>query len=385
MVEERKHALLSASGAHRWMACTPSARLEENFPSKQTPYTLEGTLAHELAELKLRKTYETMSTRKYNSELKKIKENELYKNEMDGHTDTYAEYIKSIMYTTKAPYICIEYKTDFSKYVPEGFGTTDCVIIEGNTLHVIDFKYGQGVPVSAENNPQMMLYALGIYEANSFIYNITNIKLAIIQPRLDSISEWEISTDELLKWGNEEVKKKAEEAFNGNGEFVPGEHCRFCKAKGECRARAEINLKAAEIRNTTDTRLLTNSEIGKILKECLDVEDWLKDMKATALNKILDGEEIEGWKAVEGRSNRVITDIDKAFEKLKSEGYDEAMLYERKPLGLSALESLVGKKKFGELMANYIDKPKGKPALVEISDKRSDYTVGTTAEEDFKD
>ena len=367
------------------MACTPSARLEENFPSKQTPYTLEGTLAHELAELKLRKTYETMSTRKYNSELKKIKENELYKNEMDGHTDTYAEYIKSIMYTTKAPYICIEYKTDFSKYVPEGFGTTDCVIIEGNTLHVIDFKYGQGVPVSAENNPQMMLYALGIYEANSFIYNITNIKLAIIQPRLDSISEWEISTDELLKWGNEEVKKKAEEAFNGNGEFVPGEHCRFCKAKGECRARAEINLKAAEIRNTTDTRLLTNSEIGKILKECLDVEDWLKDMKATALNKILDGEEIEGWKAVEGRSNRVITDIDKAFEKLKSEGYDEAMLYERKPLGLSALESLVGKKKFGELMANYIDKPKGKPALVEISDKRSDYTVGTTAEEDFKD
>ena len=171
---DKQHALLSASGAHRWLNCTPSARLEENFENKQTVYTQEGTLAHELAELKLRKNYETMSTRKFNSELKKIKENELYKPEMDNHTDTYADYIKQIMYTSKAPCIFIEYKTDYSKYAKEGFGTTDCVIIEGNTLHVIDFKYGQGVAVSAENNPQMMLYALGIYEANSIIYDIKN-------------------------------------------------------------------------------------------------------------------------------------------------------------------------------------------------------------------
>ncbi len=382
---DKQHALLSASGAHRWLNCTPSARLEENFENKQTVYTQEGTLAHELAELKLRKNYETMSTRKFNSELKKIKENELYKPEMDNHTDTYAEYIKQIMYTSKAPCIFIEYKTDYSKYAKEGFGTTDCVIIEGNTLHVIDFKYGQGVAVSAENNPQMMLYALGIYEANSIIYDIKNVVLAIIQPRLDSISEWNISIEDLIKWGNEVVVPKAEDAFAGIGDFIPGEYCRFCKAKGECRARAEANLQAIEIRKTVDKNLLANDEIGVILKQCTDVEDWLKDLRDTALNKILNGEKIEGWKAVEGRSNRVITNIDEAFELLKKAGFDEAVLYERKPLSLTELEKLVGKKKFAELLADYIEKPKGKPALVDSSDKRPDFESKTTAEEDFKE
>lgn len=382
---DKQHALLSASGAHRWLNCTPSARLEENFENKQTVYTQEGTLAHELAELKLRKNYETMSTRKFNSELKKIKENELYKPEMDNHTDIYAEYIKQIMYTSKAPCIFIEYKTDYSKYAKEGFGTTDCVIIEGNTLHVIDFKYGQGVAVSAENNPQMMLYALGIYEANSIIYDIKNVVLAIIQPRLDSISEWNISIEDLIKWGNEVVIPKAEDAFAGIGDFIPGEHCRFCKAKGECRARAEANLQAIEIRKTVDKNLLANDEIGVILKQCTDVEDWLKDLRETALNKILNGEKIEGWRAVEGRSNRVITNIDEAFELLKKDGFDETVLYERKPLSLTELEKLVGKKKFAELLADYIEKPKGKPALVDSSDKRPDFENKTTAEEDFKE
>lgn len=382
---DKQHALLSASGAHRWLNCTPSARLEENFENKQTVYTQEGTLAHELAELKLRKTYETMSTRKYNLELKKIKENELYKSEMDSHTDTYADYIKQIMYTSKAPCIFIEYKTDYSKYAKEGFGTTDCVIIEGDTLHVIDFKYGQGVAVSAENNPQMMLYALGIYEANSIIYDIKNIVLAIIQPRLDSISEWKISTADLIKWGNEVVIPKAEDAFAGIGKFMPGEYCRFCKAKGECRARAEANLQAVEIRKTVDSNLLNNDEIGVVLKQCLDVEDWLKDLRETALNKILNGEKIEGWKAVEGRSNRTITNVDKAFKILEDEGFDEAVLYERKPISLTELEKLVGKKKFTDLVGEYIEKPKGKPALVESTDKRPDFESRTTAEEDFKE
>ena len=382
---DKQHALLSASGAHRWLNCTPSARLEENFENKQTVYTQEGTLAHELAELKLRKNYETMSTRKYNSELKKIKENELYRSEMDSHTDTYADYIKQIMYTSKAPCIFIEYKTDYSKYARDGFGTTDCVIIDGTTLHVIDFKYGQGVEVSAENNPQMMLYALGIYEANSIIYDIKNVVLTIIQPRLDSISEWTISIEDLIKWGNEVVIPKAEDAFAGIGDFKLGEYCRFCKAKGECRARAEANLQATEIRKTVDKNLLTNEEIGMILNQCLDVEDWLKDLKETALNKILNGEKIEGWKAVEGRSNRVINNIDEAFDVLKKEGFDEAVLYERKPLSLTELEKLVGKKKLAELLANYLEKPKGKPALVDSSDKRPDFETRTSAEEDFKE
>ncbi len=385
MAEEKKHAVLSASGAHRWLNCTASARLEEKYESTQTKYTMEGTLAHELAELKLRKTYETMSTKTYNARLKEIKENELYKPEMEAHTDTYAEYIKSIMYTSKSPYINIEYKTDFSKYVPEGFGTTDCVIVEGNTLHVIDFKYGQGVAVSAENNPQMMLYALGIYEAVSMIYNIEKVNLTIVQPRLDNISEYETTVSELINWGENTVKSKAEEAFMGLGTFEPGEWCRFCKAKGECRARAERNLEAVEELQNHDARLLENFEIGNILMQCKDVEDWLKDLRETALNKILNGEKVEGWKAVEGRSNRIITDIDKAFELLKENGFNEAVLYERKPLSLTELEKLVGKKKFGELMTEFIEKPKGKPALVEICDKRPDYAIGTTAEEDFKE
>lgn len=385
MPEEKKHAVLSASGAHRWLNCTASARLEELFPSTQTKYTREGTLAHELAELKLRKTYETMSTKTYNAKLKEIKENELYKPEMEAHTDTYADYIKSIMYTSKSPYINIEYKTDFSKYVPEGFGTTDCVIVEGNTLHVIDFKYGQGVAVSAENNPQMMLYALGIYESISMIYNVEKVKLTIVQPRLDSVSEYAMAVSELMEWGENVVKAKAEEAFAGIGGFNPGEWCRFCKAKGECRARAEENMKAVEELQAHDVRLLENFEIGSILRHCSNVEDWLKDLRDIALSKILAGEKIEGWKAVEGRSNRIITNIDNAFKLLQENGFDEAVLYERKPLGLTELEKLVGKKKFGELMDKYIEKPKGKPALVEISDKRPDYIVGTTAEEDFKE
>ena len=384
-MSDKQHALLSASGAHRWLNCTPSARLEENFENKQTVYTQEGTLAHELAELKLRKNYETTSTRKYNSELKKIKENELYKSEMDSHTDIYADYIKQIMYTSKAPCIFIEYKTDYSKYAKEGFGTTDCVIIEGNTLHVIDFKYGQGVAVSAERNPQMMLYALGIYEANSIIYDIKNVVLTIVQPRLDSISEWNITVEDLIKWGNEVVIPKAEEAFMGIGDFNPGEYCRFCKAKGGCRARAEVNLQATEIRKTVDKNLLANDEIGVILKQCADVEDWLKDLKETALNKILNGEKIEGWKAVEGRSNRIITNIDEAFDVLKKAGFDEAVLYERKPLSLTELEKLVGKKKLTELLTEYLEKPKGKPALVDSSDKRPDFEARTSAEEDFKE
>lgn len=243
MSNDNQHALLSASASHRWLNCTPSARLEESLEEKTSEYAEEGSLAHEIAELKLRKyCIEPMGTRTFNSRLKKFKDNLLFKEEMLKHTDTYIDYIASVLHGfSAAPYVAAEKRIDYSLYAPEGFGTGDCIIIGGHTLHVIDFKYGKGVPVSAKRNPQMMLYALGAFTEYAFLYPIENIKMTIIQPRLDSISEDNMRYDELLKWG-ESIKSIAQKAFAGEGEFVPGEHCTFCRAFGICRKTAQTYL-----------------------------------------------------------------------------------------------------------------------------------------------
>lgn len=366
-----KHALLSASGAARWLACTPSARLEEQFPDSTSTYAEEGILAHEIAELKLRKAFtEPMGPRKFNNRIKKFKENPLYQDEMLKHTDTYLDYVSGIVHEYAIrPYVAVEKKLDYSAYVPEGFGTGDCIIIGGDTLHVIDFKYGKGVPVSAETNPQMMLYALGAYLEYSFLYPIEKIVVAIVQPRLDSISEWEISTDVLLYWATNTVMGAAEKAFKGEGDFVPGEHCRFCRAKSLCRARSEFNT-AIEDKYPDKPPLLSNDEVGQLLIKARDLAKWVKDLEEYALAECLAGSEIPGWKAVEGRSVRQFTDQEQAFNVLVQHGIEEAMLYERKPITLSATEKLVGKKKFNELLASFVDKPPGKPALAPESDKR---------------
>lgn len=368
---ERAHAVLSASSAHRWLVCTPSARLEETCPETTSQYAEEGRLAHNIAELKLRKTFiEPMSTRIFNIRLKKFKKHELYQDEMLKHTDTYLEYIQGITHNfSSPPYVAIEKKLDFSAYVPEGFGTADCIIISGRTMYVIDFKYGKGVPVSAENNPQMMLYALGAYEAYSFLYLIETVKMNIVQPRLNSISEWEISINDLLYWATNTVMGGAEKAWAGKGEFVPGEHCRFCRAKALCRARSEFNT-AIEESYPSKPPLISNEEVGQLLIKARDLAKWVKDLEEYALAECLAGNEIPGWKAVEGRSVRQFTDTDAAFKVLIDAGYDEAVLYERKPITLSATEKLVGKKKFIELLTQYVDKPPGKPTLVLESDKR---------------
>lgn len=230
-------------------------------------------------------------------------------------------------------------------------------MIRENELTIVDFKYGKGVQVSAENNPQMMLYALGAFEAFRYIYPITNVKMAIVQPRIDNISEYEMNIEELLKWGNEVVKPQAQKAFAGEGEFTEGEHCRFCRARGACSFRTEENLKKVEI--AKNTAILTNTELGQVLMGVEGVPEWIKDLEAEALRQILDGNSVEGWKAVEGKSNRKITDVDKLFDILKTEGgIEEALLYEKKPLGLTALEKLVTKKKFEELSVGLVKKPK---------------------------
>lgn len=371
------HARLSASGAHRWLNCPGSILLEENFEDKSSGYAKEGTLAHAVAELKLQKYFlKGIGPKKFKAAMDKFQESEFWQKEIDSYTDVYFDEIKKrALAYPDLPYVNIEERVDFSNWVPDGFGTCDCIMIFGDEMQVCDLKYGKGVPVSPENNPQLMLYGLGALNAYSLFYDIKKINLCIIQPRLDSILDWEISKDDLLKFG-EEIKPIAEEAYNGSNKLKDGEHCRFCKAKSRCPERGKQMFKAIEELKPNmdkDIALMSNADISKYLLESKGLIDWIKDLEDEALRSILAGEEIPGFKAVEGRSNRSFKDQDKAFEILQEKGYDESILYERKPLSLSKLEKLVGKKEFGEILKEEIIKPQGKPTLVEESDKRDPY------------
>ncbi|MBT2696379.1 DUF2800 domain-containing protein [Bacillus sp. ISL-40] len=382
---ERAHAVLSASASHRWLSCTPSVRLEEQFPESTSTFAEEGTLAHEIAELKLRKHFvEPMSARTFNTRLNKMKKHELFQEEMLKHTDTYLEYLQKISIAlSTSPYVAVEKKINYTSYAPEGFGTVDCLMIGGDTLYVTDFKYGKGIPVSAEDNPQMKLYALGAYLAYSFLYPIKSIHLAIIQPRLNSISEYSLTLDELLAWG-EEIKPIAQKAFNGEGEFVPGEHCKFCRAKAKCRARAE-QYSALEDFKMMKPPLISNEEVGEILARAENIEAWVKALKEYALAEVLKGKEIPGWKAVEGRGSRSYVDQDVAFAHLKENGIDEAILFERVPLTVSKIEKVLVKKEFKSLLEEpgHVKKSTGKPTLAPIGDKRKAVVLAPDAAADF--
>ncbi|MCM1024432.1 MAG: DUF2800 domain-containing protein [Prevotella sp.] len=367
------HALLSASAAERWINCPPSARFTENMPDTESPHAAEGTLAHALAELKVRKKFDAMKKSEYDKRLKEIGSDPLYAPEMDDHTDTYLDCILKIAhgYNKVKPYVAAEKRLDYSAYAPDGFGTCDCVMLCKNDLHIFDFKYGKGVPVSAVDNPQLKLYALGAIAEYGFLYDIQSVTLHIIQPRLDSISDFSIGADKLAAWGNS-IRPIAELADKGEGEFRCGDWCRFCKAKAVCRKRAE-DFFTLEGSVNMPKELLSDGEIGEALTRAQALKNWVTDLEEYVLNAILNGSEIAGWKAVEGRSVRKITDIDGAFEILEKEGYDEAVLYERKPLTLTELEKLVTKKKLEELIGGMIVKPQGKPTLAPESDKRKPY------------
>lgn len=380
-----EHALLSASGAHRWLHCTPSARLEATLPEKTSEYADEGRLAHEIAELKMRKHFiEPMGPRTFSNRLKKLRDNPLYREEMMKYTDTYKDYVAGIVHGfASTPYIAIEKRLDYSNCVPEGFGTGDCIVIGGNTLYVIDFKYGKGVPVSAEDNVQMKLYALGAVAEYSFIYPIEKVVLVISQPRLsEAPSEWVISIQDLSAWGDS-IRPIAQAAYAGTGEFVSGDHCQFCRVKGRCRAQSEFNTSLEEF-EMKKPPLLTNEEVGAILERARNLAKWVSDLEEYALGECLAGRSVPGWKAVEGRSNRKFTDQNAAFKAITDAGYEEAVLYTREPLGLTAVETLLGKAKFKDLVSPYVDKPPGKPALAGGSDKR-EAIKPRSAEDDFKD
>jgi len=378
-----EHALLSASASHKWLHCPPSARLEETVADTTSEYAKEGSLAHSIAELKVKKAFvEPMGARSFNSKLKKLQENPLYQEEMLRHTDTYLDYISSILHQYNSPpYVAIEKRIDYGMYAPEGFGTADCIIIGGNTLYVIDFKYGKGVPVSAWDNPQMKLYALGAYAQSSLLFQIDNIVMVIVQPRLDNISEFELLTDKLLEWG-ESIKPIAQMAFKGEGEFCSGDHCQFCRVKATCRERSEFNgsLDAFKLMKPP---LISNEEVGQILARAQNLAKWAKDLEEFALKEVLSGNAIPGWKAVHGRGSRSFSDMDKAFEVLKANGTEEAMLYNKVPLTLAKVEELIGKPKFKELLTEYVNTPPGKPTLVTENDKR-EAIKQLSAEDVFK-
>ena len=398
-VGEREHALLSASASSRWLACTPAPRLEDTLPESTSPYAEEGRLAHAIAELKLQKYVAPMPRSTYRGRLNKLKSESAYQAEMDRYTDAYFNYIAELSHSFSAsPIMAVEKRVDYSEWVPEGFGTCDFVMIGDGMLYAIDFKYGKGVAVSAHDNPQLKLYALGVWSAYGMLYAIDKIKLVIVQPRLsDEPSVYELTLDELLAWG-ESIKPIAQKAYAGEGDHVPGEHCRFCRAKALCRARSDFAMSIDSAASATsraakdakggealvlNKQLLDNVDVGDLLGRAKVLVAWVKDLEEYALSEALAGREISGWKVVAGRSNRAFVDAEKAFEALKLHGIDETLLYERKPLTLTQVETLVGKAKFKSLLSGLVHKPPGKPTLVPEGDKREAFTR-TSAAEDFQ-
>lgn len=396
-----EHALLSASSANRWLICTASPRFEAQFPEKTTEYAEEGRLAHALCELKVLKKFTTsIKPSAYKTRLNKLKKEPLYSDEMDRTSDIYIEHLtEKAMEYDSPPFVNAEVKVSFEEYVPNGFGTCDCIMIGGDMLDITDYKHGKGVPVSAEGNPQMRLYALGALKQFEPFYGgmIKRVRMTIVQPRIQlEPSSETITVDELKAWG-ETIKPIAQIAYSGFGEFKPGEHCRFCRGKAQCRVRADANTALEDFkdcllptaksiqREETDaprSSMLTNDEIGELLVRGQSLVQWYKDLEDYALNALLNGEEIAGWKAVAGRSNRTFTDQDAALAAVIAAGYDESLVYERKPKSLTGIEELMGKKEFAEKIGQFVVKPIGKPTLAPMSDKRAPYS---TAAVDFSE
>ncbi len=389
---ERDHALLAASSSKRWINCPPSARIADSIPEKTSDYAEEGTLAHSLSELKLRRIFtEPMTEKAYKSQLNKMKKNRLWADEMERCSDAYVEYIQKIAFGCQTkPSVSIEKKVDYSHVAKEGFGTSDCIILYGTTLHVIDYKHGKGIPVSAVDNPQMSLYAIGAMKAYEMLYNIEEVHLHVIQPRLNNFSAWTTTAAYLKQWAEEVVRPAAELAFKGEGYFTQGDWCDgcFCPIAGSCRARMEENMQLESYISPVDGELqlppvLSSDEVGKILVRAQNLAKWVKKLEGFALDELMKSNPVPGWKLVEGRSNRQITDIDAAFKELQKAGYKKAMLYEPKPIPLTGVEALITKEDYNGILANYIEKPKGAPTLALETDKRKEYQIGTTAAEDF--
>lgn len=379
---DRNHALLSASGAYRWLSCPGSARLEDKFEDEPSIYAAEGTLAHEIAELKIIKYFTTdLRPSEFKKRINELKKNELYSAEMDRYTNEYRDYINDIYLSFESkPFFLAEQKVDFSSYVPEGFGTVDCTLVGDKVIHIFDLKYGKGVPVTAENNPQGMLYALGTYLEQSAIDEIEKVVIHIVQPRIKNTSSFEISSEELLKWA-ESIKDVAQKAYEGSNEFHVGEHCGFCKANGNCRKQAEKYMNIEVL----DPALLTDEEIGEGLAKVKELSKWAKKFEDYALVRAQNGGNVKGWKLVAGRGgNRTFTDKAVAAQLLEEVGLDREEIYKTELISVTAAEKLLGEETLYKIAGNYIQKPEGKPTLATLDDKRPALELRTPADV-FKD
>ncbi len=372
-----KHALLTASGSKRWLSCPPSARLEATFADKETTAAAEGTAAHALAEYKVKRALRYFCKRPVS---------EFEDEVMDQATDDYAAFILEQMAEMRKagaePTVMVETRLDFSDWVPDGFGTGDCIIIGGDTLHIVDLKYGAGVLVEAEGNSQMRLYALGAIQQFGCLYDVKTVHMTIFQPRRDNVSTATMTVEELMAWAETELRPKAELAFTGEGEYHPGSWCLFCKAADRCRARAEENLKLAREEFGLPP-LLTDEEIETLLPRLPDMVKWANDLQAYALDAAVNhGKHWDGFKLVEGRSIRRYADEEAVAKAAEENGYRD--IYRKALINLGEMERLMGKKRFNEILGAYIVKPPGKPTLVPVGDKRPAITVNNV-KADFKE
>lgn len=369
------HSVLGASAADRWMNCTPSAQLTAGMEDETTTFAAEGTAAHALCEWKVRKALKMRAGRRPTSDY--------WTDEMEEFTDDYRDFIMDLVgqakLTCKDPVTLIEQHLDFSCYVPDGFGTGDFLLVADRELNVVDFKYGRGVAVYADHNPQMMLYALGALNLFDCLYDIEQVTMTIFQPRLSSISTWTISAEELYKWAEEVLKPKAELAAKGEGEFISGSWCRFCKARNTCRARAESFLELAKM-EFQPPALLSDEEVAEVMEKADELSKWASDVMAYAQAEAIEnGKHWNGYKLVEGRSTRRFIDEKKVEEAAKGAGYTD--IYNKSLITLTAFEKLMGKDTFKEVLGSYVTKPAGKLTLVPVSDKRPEVTVNTANDE----
>lgn len=363
-----KHALLSASSSHRWLNCPPSARLCENYDDKGSDFAAEGTDAHALCEYKLKKALGIPDENPTDNL-------SWYSAEMEDCANGYAAFVTELVEDAKKscpdPVVLIEQRLDYSKYVAEGFGTSDCVIIADGTLHIVDYKHGRGVLVEAEDNPQMKLYAIGALELFDCIYDISTVSVTIYQPRRSNVSTFTVPKEELYNWADNVLIPIAELAFEGGGEYRCGEWCQFCKAKADCRKRAEANMELAKY-EFRQPPLLTDEEVEDILGKLDGLTSWANDIRDYALRAAISGKKWTGFKLVEGRSNRRYTDENAVIAAVQNAGFDP---YEHKLLGVTAMTSLLGRKQFNEILGGYVTKPQGKPTLAPESDKRPEMTT----------
>lgn len=377
------HAKLSPSSAERWIACPPSVKLSERFPDTTTSYAEEGTTAHLVAEISIRKALGLLTEQEAATRMEEAELSLYYTKDMPGNLEPYVDYVVS--HAAEADFVGLEERLDIGEWVPGGYGTSDAVIIKGDLLEVVDLKYGQGVPVSATGNPQFRLYGLGAVNEWFMLYPFSKVRCTVIQPRLDSISSEELKVPELLDWAERVLKPAALLAEKGEGEYRSGDHCRWCKAKAVCRRRAEDNMALARY-EFAEPALLTNEDIADVLSAAGELKAWVSDVEAYALDQALNhGASFHGYKLVEGRSLRQLTDEDSAVRILLENGVAEDALYTRSLVGIPAMEKLVGKRRLAELLKDHIVKPQGKPTLVRDTDKRPALNSTEAAAQDFKE